>query len=180
MCVSACSWTDVANLSLSGRTTYTVQSFTRPNGTSTFCQLKGPLMSAFQEISVASLPSAQSHVAVELFKRNFWVIVMSSQRQQRCGCNRHSAQLSASTCRSRSWLYGVALPDDTRSPTPLLSTECPLFFYNEGGCYGTSTPGCTFLRYSMKEIHFSELFISLFVHGYQIGLLSRQLPLTKE
>lgn len=128
MCVFACSWTCVANLMLSRLTTCWAQSFTRPNSTSTACRVKGPLMSAFQEISVVGLPNTWSHVAVEVFKGNFWVIVMSSRRQQRCGCSRHGAQLSASTCRSRSWLYRVALSGGTLAVPPLCFLLYVLYF----------------------------------------------------
>lgn len=128
MCVFACSWTCVANLMHSRLTTCWAQSFTRPNSTSTACRVKGPLMSAFQEISVVGLPNTWSHVAVEVFKGNFWVIVMSSRRQQRCGCSRHGAQLSASTCRNRSWLYRVALSGGTLAVPPLCFLLYVLYF----------------------------------------------------
>lgn len=105
------------------------QSFTRPNTSSTVHRVKGPLMSTFQEISVACFPNAQSHVAVEVFKGNFWVIVMSSRRQQRCGCSLHGAQLSTGTCRSRSWLYGVALSDGMHAVPPCLPPY--VLSYNE-------------------------------------------------
>lgn len=44
---------------------------------------------------------------------------MSSQRQQCCGCSRHVTQLTASTCRSWSWLYGVVFSDGTLAVPPL-------------------------------------------------------------
>lgn len=155
MFVFTCSWTFVLNLLLSRLTTCWAQSFTRPNSTSTARRLTGSLMSAFQEISVVALPNASSHVAVEVFKGNFWVIVMSSRRQRRCGCSRHGAQLSAGTCRSRSWLYGVA-PSDGTHAVPHLCFVCPLHSYNEReGCYGTSTLNGIFQSGSMKGIHFS-------------------------
>lgn len=128
MRVLICSWTWVSHLMLSRLTTCWAQSFTRPNSTSTARRVTGPLMSAFQEISVVGLPNAQSHVAVEVFKGNFWVIVMSSRRQRRCGCSRHGAQLSASTCRRRSWLYGVALSDGTHAVPPLCFLLYVLYF----------------------------------------------------
>lgn len=178
MCVFACSWTCVANLMLSRLTTCWAQSFTRPNSTSTACRVKGPLMSASQEISVVGLPNTWSHVAVEVFKGNFWVIVMSSRRQQRCGCSRHGAQLSASTCRSRSWLYRVALSGGTLAVPPLCFLLYVLYFLIMRGGGGIGG--------SMKEIHLSELSIFLFFFllilsdEHEIWTWSWLVPLTKQ
>ena len=85
-------------------------------------RVTGPLTAAFEEISVAVLPNVYSYVAVEVFQGNFWVILMSSRRQQCCGCSRHGAQLSASTCPSRLWLYRVGLSNGVHVVPPLCST----------------------------------------------------------
>lgn len=102
---------------------------------------RGPLMSAFPNIPVFFFFS-NSRAAMDVFfflRGNFWVIVMSCRRQRRHSRSRHGAQLSASTCRSRSRLFGVAL---VCRPTPQLPSLCPLLSDNEaveGGCDGTST-----------------------------------------
>lgn len=61
----------------------------------------------------------ESYGYVGFFKGNFWVIVMSSRRQQHCGCSRHGAQLSASTCRSQPWLFRVVLSNGIYEVPPL-------------------------------------------------------------
>lgn len=76
--------------------------------------------------------NALSYVSVEVFKGDPWVIVMSWRRQRYRGRGRHGSQLSAGTCRIRSWLYRPALSDGTSAePAPLHPTEYPLFSPNE-------------------------------------------------
>lgn len=86
---------------------------------------------------------------------------MSSRRQQRCGCSQHGAQLSASTCRRRSWLYGVALSDGTHAVPPLCFLLYVLYFLimREGVLWHEHTELCILKRIYERNSLLSELSI---------------------
>lgn len=120
-----------------------------------------PLMLTFQETSVVCFPNAWCHVTVEVFKGNFWVIVMSSRRQRHRGCSLHGAQLSTGTCRSRPWLYRVALSDSMHRVPPCLLSY--VLSYNERAL--------AMALYILKKLAYFWIVVFFFFLALRFGLI---------